>query len=127
MSPIAKIEIAIPITNSKMITDRDRDRSFPIADRLGYLFTYISCVNFMKTWDNSSLEQRQNKKSEVIPILKLPLFSPDRVGGEKARQLFLTEWSRSYIVLALIERLKTFLPDFFEIREKIWGLLGIFL
>ena len=37
-----------------------------------------------------SLEQRQNKKdsiqSKIIPRLKLPLFSPDRIGGEKARQ-----------------------------------------
>ena len=36
------------------------------------------------------IEQRQNKnnsiQSEIIPILKLPLFSPDRIGGEKARQ-----------------------------------------
>ena len=58
-----------------------------------------------------ALEQRQNKNDsiqlEIIPILKLPLFSPDRIGGEKSAaisntKLFLTEWSRSYIVLALI-------------------------
>ena len=39
------------------------------------------------------LEQRQNIndliQSKIIPRLKLPLFSPDRIGGEKARQ-FLT-------------------------------------
>ena len=33
------------------------------------------------------LEQRQNKndsiQSEIIPILKLPLFSPDRIGVKK--------------------------------------------
>ena len=36
------------------------------------------------------LEQRQNKndsiQSKIIPILKLPRFSPHRIGGEKARQ-----------------------------------------
>ena len=39
MSPIAKIEIAIAIAISKMMADRDLDRSFTIADRLGDLFT----------------------------------------------------------------------------------------
>ena len=38
----------------------------------------------------SPLEQRQNKndsiQSKIIPILKLPLFSPHLIGGEKARQ-----------------------------------------
>ena len=38
----------------------------------------------------SILEQRKNKndsiQSEMIPILKLSLFSPDRIGGKKARQ-----------------------------------------
>ena len=59
MSPIAKIEIAIPIpipipiAISKMIPDLDR--SFTIADRLGDLFTYISYVNFIKNYGNSSL------------------------------------------------------------------------
>ena len=54
MSPIAKIEIVIaiaipiPIAISKMIADRDLDRSFTIADCFGDLFTYISYVNFMK-------------------------------------------------------------------------------
>ena len=48
MSPIAKIAILIPISISKMITDRDLDRSFTIADRFGDLFTIISYVNFMK-------------------------------------------------------------------------------
>ena len=39
----------------------------------------------------------------MIPILKLARFFPHRIGGEKARQLelFFTEWSRYYIVLAL--------------------------
>ena len=36
------------------------------------------------------LEQRQNKndsiQSKILPILKLPLFSPHCIGGEKARQ-----------------------------------------
>ena len=40
--------------------------------------------------DETTLEQRQNKNDsnqlEIIPILKLPLFSPDRIGGEKVRQ-----------------------------------------
>ena len=38
----------------------------------------------------NQLEQRQNKndsiQSKIIPILKLPRFSPHRIGGEKARQ-----------------------------------------
>ena len=37
-----------------------------------------------------SVEQRQSKngsiQSKIIPRLKLPLVSPDRIGGEKARQ-----------------------------------------
>ena len=57
MSPIAKIEIAIPIpiAISKMTADRDLYRSFTIADRFGDLFTDIGYVNFMKNWGNSSL------------------------------------------------------------------------
>ena len=35
--------------------DPDLDRSFKIADRLGDLFTYISYVNFIKNYGNSSL------------------------------------------------------------------------
>ena len=58
---------------------------------------------------NFGLEQRQNKNDsiqpKIIPILNLPRFFPHRLGGEKARQLnlelFLAEWSRSYIDLAL--------------------------
>ena len=41
-----------------MIADRDPDRSFTIADRLGDLFTYIIYVNFIKNWGNSSLIKR---------------------------------------------------------------------
>ena len=57
------------------------------------------------------LEQRKNKndsiQSKIIPILKLPLFSPYHIGGEicaaiSKLELFLTEWSRSYIALALV-------------------------
>ena len=57
-----------------------------------------------------TLEQKQYKKDSIqlktIPILKLPHFSPQGIGGEKARQfskleLFLTERSYFYIVLAL--------------------------
>ena len=56
------------------------------------------------------LEQRQYEKdsiqSKIIPILKLPRFFPHRIGDEKSAaisklELRLTEWSRSYIVLAL--------------------------
>ena len=61
MSPIAKIEIAIPIPIiiSKMIADPNLDRSFTIADRLGDLFTYISYVNFIKSRGNSSLIKKE--------------------------------------------------------------------
>ena len=61
-------------------------------------------------WQTLELEQRQNKRdsiqSKIIPILKLARFFPHHVGGEKARQIqswnyFLTDWSHSYIVLAL--------------------------
>ena len=41
------------------------------------------------TYTYMALKQRQNKndsiKSEIIPILKLPLFSPDSIDGEIAR------------------------------------------
>ena len=56
------------------------------------------------------LEQRQYKndliQSKIIPILKLARFFSHCIGGEKERQfskleLFSTEWSRSYVVLAL--------------------------
>ena len=39
----------------------------------------------------NTLEQIQNKNDSIqlkmIPILKLPRFSPHRLGGEKARQI----------------------------------------
>ena len=47
----------------------------------------VDVLLFVPKW---LLEQRQNKndsiQSEIIPILKLPLFFPDRIGGEKAWQ-----------------------------------------
>ena len=56
------------------------------------------------------LEQRQYKNNSIqskkIPVLILPRFFPRRVGDEKERQFqnwtFFTEWSRSYIFLALL-------------------------
>ena len=69
------------------------------------------------------IEPRQYKndsiQSKIIPRLKLPLFCPDRKGGEKARQfqsleLFLTEWSRSYIVLALVTEIE------FKLIGPVW-------
>ena len=56
------------------------------------------------------LEQRQNKndsiQSKIIPSLKLAYFFPHRTGGDKGRQIqswnyFMTEWSSSYVFLAL--------------------------
>ena len=51
-------------------------------------------------------ENNDPTRSKKIPILKLPRFFPHRKGGEKNTaipklELFLPEWSRSYIVLAL--------------------------
>ena len=54
----------------------------------------------------------QNKnesiQSKIIPILKLPRFFPNHTGGARWKgaansklEIFLTEWSRSYIVFAL--------------------------
>ena len=51
------------------------------------------------------------KTIKIIPILKLPRFSPQRACGENCANfkigIILTEWSRSFIVFALICDSKT--------------------
>ena len=82
------------------------------------------------------LEPRQYKDNSIqsknIPIMKLPLFCITYTAKEKARQfqnwIFFTEWSRSWIVLALEPfyfcrivyhwKTKTFLPLlFFQVAQ----------
>ena len=56
----------------------------------------------LREYKNNSIQSKKN------PILNLPRFFPGRVGDEKDRQFqnrifFSSEWSSSYIVLALAE------------------------
>ena len=73
MIPIAKMELAIliPIAILKMIADRNLDRSFTIADRLGDLFTYISYVNFIKNCVTQQLANEKFKNFFACIFLKL--------------------------------------------------------
>ena len=73
------------------------------------LMSFLLSIS-LKSKYGLKLEQRQYKndsiQSKKIPILNLPRFFPHRVDDEKQRQLqsrilFSTEWSCSYIVLAL--------------------------
>ena len=75
------IKLSTVSRNEKRITVISK--SYSLLDRLfNTSFSDSKYIPF--------LEQRQNKnnsiQSKMIPILKLPRFSPYRIDGEKARQ-----------------------------------------